>query len=134
MRILAAASVREQCTGTAEAPNSIRGLHPGRLKSDADTTVVPFWTLSKADTPALPVPSFNEALTPARLGELRTALANFASAPLVTREAHPLPKKRDRSAGLPLDAVSPLAQELSRDWTLLAGHGYRATTLLTMYR
>ena len=54
------------------------------------------------------------ALTPERLTELRSALATFSSAPLVTLEAHPLPKKRDRSAGLPLDAVSPLAQELSR--------------------
>lgn len=38
----------------------------------------------------------------------------FASAPLVTLEAHPLPAKRERSSGLPLDAMSPLAQELSR--------------------
>jgi hypothetical protein len=53
-------------------------------------------------------------LTPERLTELRSALATFSSAPLVTLEAHPLPTKRDRSAGLPLDAVSPLAQELSR--------------------
>jgi len=41
-------------------------------------------------------------------------LATFTSVPLVTLEAHPLPKKRDRAAGLPLDAASPLAQELSR--------------------
>ena len=53
-------------------------------------------------------------LTPERLTELRSALATFSSAPLVTLEAHPLAKKRGRSAGLPLDAVSPLAQELSR--------------------
>jgi len=31
-----------------------------------------------------------------------------------TLEAHPLPAKRERSTGLPLDAMSPLAQELSR--------------------
>ena len=37
----------------------------------------------------------------------------------MTLEAHPLAKRRGRSAGLPLDAVSPLAQELSR---LVAGH------------
>ncbi len=51
---------------------------------------------------------------PERLSELRSALVAFASAPLVTLEAHPLPTKRDRSRGLPLDAMSPLAQELSR--------------------
>ncbi len=66
-----------------------------------------------------PPPSFQRwltegALTPERLTELRSALATFSSAPLVTLEAHPLAKKRGRSAGLPLDAVSPLAQELSR--------------------
>ena len=62
------------------------------------------------------VPAFAEqgALTPERLTELRSALAAFASAPLVTLEAHPLPVRRERSTGLPLDAMSPLARELSR--------------------
>lgn len=82
--------------------------------SDKDTRIVPFWTLSTADAPSVPAPSFEGRLTQARLGELRSALSAFSSAPLVTLEAHPLPKKRERSAGLPLDAMSPLAKELSR--------------------
>lgn len=83
--------------------------------NDTDTTVVPLWTLSTAEqsiqAPAVPK---NGALTPERLSALRSALATFASAPMVTLEAHPLRTRRDRSAGLPLDAVSPLAQALSR--------------------
>jgi hypothetical protein len=83
--------------------------------NDNDAPVAPVWTLctSEADTfvPAMPD---GGALTPERLTDLRSALATFSSGPLVTLEAHPLAKKRDRSAGLPLDAVSPLAQELSR--------------------
>jgi hypothetical protein len=76
--------------------------------SDVDTTVVPFWTLSTADTPGLPAVSIECALSPGRLAELRSALATFSAAPLVTLEAHPLPKERERTAGLPLDALSPL--------------------------
>ena len=83
--------------------------------SDFDGTVVPLWTLSTAEG-STNVPAFpdEDALTPERLSELRSALAAFASAPLVTLEAHPLPAKRDRASGLPLDAMSPLAQEISR--------------------
>lgn len=83
--------------------------------NDNDAHVVPVWTLctSEANTLVPPVAD-GGALTPERLTELRSALATFSSAPLVTLEAHPLAKKRGRSAGLPLDAVSPLAQELSR--------------------
>lgn len=55
-----------------------------------------------------------DVLTPERLAELRTALAAFSSAPMVTLEAHPLPTRRESPTGLPLDALSPLAQELSR--------------------
>jgi hypothetical protein len=40
-------------------------------------------------------------------------LASFAAAPLVTLEAHPMPKNLDRTKGIPLDAVSPLARQLS---------------------
>lgn len=82
--------------------------------NDIDGTIVPVWTLST--TQSSTVPAFGEGgtLTPERLSELRSALAAFASAPLVTLEAHPLPAKRDRSTGLRLDAMSPLAQELSR--------------------
>lgn len=83
--------------------------------NDTDAPVVPIWTLSTSPaTTLVPAVADHGTLTPERLTELRSALATFASAPLVTLEAHPLAKKRDRSAGLPLDAVSPLAQELSR--------------------
>lgn len=83
--------------------------------NDNDAPAVPVWTLctSEADVrvPAVTEPG---ALTSERLTELRSALATFSSAPLVTLEAHPLATRRGRSGGLPLDAVSPLAQELSR--------------------
>src|SRR3954451_21009428 len=83
--------------------------------NDTDAAVVPVWTLSTSQaTTLLPAVADQGTLTPERLTELRSALATFSSAPLVTLEAHPLVKKRDRSAGLPLGAVSPLAQELSR--------------------
>lgn len=82
--------------------------------SDVDGTIVPVWTLSTTQGVTIPAFADEGALTPERLSELRSALAAFASAPLVTLEAHPLPAKRGQSTGLPLDAVSPLAQELSR--------------------
>ena len=83
--------------------------------NDNDSALVPVWTLCTSEATSLAPAVANEgALTPERLTELRGALAAFSSAPLVTLEAHPLAKKRGRSAGLPLDAVSPLAQELSR--------------------
>ena len=83
--------------------------------NDHDGSLVPVWTLTTSEA-TTPVPAVIDAgtLTPERLAELRGALATFSSAPLVTLEAHPLAKKRGRSAGLPLDAMSPLAQELSR--------------------
>jgi len=82
--------------------------------SDVDGTIVPVWTLSTKQGATVPAFADEGALTPERLSELRSALAAFASAPMVTLEAHPLSAKRERSSGLPLDAVSPLAQELSR--------------------
>src|SRR3954453_18860174 len=83
--------------------------------NDTDAKVVPIWTLSTSEaTTLVPAVADQGTLTPERLTELRSALPPFSSAPLVTLEAHPLAKKRDSSAGLPLDAVSPLAQELSR--------------------
>ncbi|TDU84007.1 hypothetical protein EV138_6475 [Kribbella voronezhensis] len=82
--------------------------------SNSDTPAVPVWTLSTAETSSIPAVADEGALTPERLAELRTALASFSSVPLVTLEAHPLPKRRSRATGLPLDALSPLAQELSR--------------------
>lgn len=82
--------------------------------SDENTTVVPVWTLSTASGVPVPVAMGGDAITQERLAEMRLALAAFSEAPLVTLEAHPLTRKRDRSAGLSLGAVSPLAQELSR--------------------
>lgn len=83
--------------------------------SNVDGTIVPVWTLSTTQGATLPAFADEGALTAERLTELRSALAAFASAPLVTLEAHPMPAKRDRaSSGLPLDAMSPLAKELSR--------------------
>jgi hypothetical protein len=83
--------------------------------NDDDAAVVPVWTLCTSETTAVvPTLADESALTPERLAELRSALATLSSAPLVTLEAHPLARKSDRSAGLPLDAVSPLARELSR--------------------
>lgn len=80
----------------------------------SDKTTVPVWTLSTTSQAQAPVPIGEAALTPERLAELRTALAAFADSPVVTLEAHPLTKRRGRSAGLPLDSLSPLAKELSR--------------------
>lgn len=87
--------------------------------NDTDAHVVPVWTLCTSEATTLVSLADEGALTPERLTELRGALATFSSAPLVTLEAHPVAKRRGRSAGLALDAVSPLAQELSR---LVAGH------------
>jgi hypothetical protein len=53
-------------------------------------------------------------MTAERLTELRVALAALADAPIATLEVHPLPAKLDRGPGIPLDAVSPLAQHLSQ--------------------
>ena len=79
--------------------------------SDHEMSVVPFWTLSTNDRAEVPAAALDASLTPGRLAELRSALAAFSSAPLVTLEAHPLPANRDRAAGgLPLDALSPLAK------------------------
>jgi hypothetical protein len=82
--------------------------------SDKATPDVPVWTLSTSDAPSVLTITGEGTLTSERLAELRSALATFSSTPLVTLEAHPLPQKRSRSAGLPLEAASPLAQELSR--------------------
>lgn len=82
--------------------------------SDVDGTIVPVWTLSTIHGATVPTLPHEGALTGERLSELRLALAAFASAPLVTLEAHPLRARRERSSGLPLVATSPLAKELSR--------------------
>ncbi|MGB6040351.1 MAG: hypothetical protein WBG39_10940 [Gordonia sp. (in: high G+C Gram-positive bacteria)] len=82
--------------------------------SDESGTVVPVWTLSTIEGATVPALADEGSLSPERLSELRSALAAFASAPMVTLEARPLPAKQKRSGGLQLDAMSPLAQELSR--------------------
>jgi hypothetical protein len=53
-------------------------------------------------------------MTAERLAELRNVLAALADSPIATLEVHPLPDNLDRSRGIPLDAVSPLAQHLSQ--------------------
>ncbi len=82
--------------------------------SDDSKEIVPVWTLTTVSDAGLPSMPDTGAMTPERLADMRSALAAFASSPVVTLEAHPLPKKLDHAKGIPLDAVSPLAQELSR--------------------
>ena len=74
--------------------------------------VVPVWTLATRD---VSVPAImDEAMTPERLGELRTVLAAMADAPIATLEAHQMPKDLDRGQGIHLDCASPLATHLSQ--------------------
>ncbi|MEH0929082.1 hypothetical protein [Micromonospora sp. CPCC 205558] len=77
-----------------------------------DTAQVPLWTLA---TEPVSVPDVlgADGMTPARLAELRTALATLAGAPIATLEAYPISTRRDRASGIPLHATSPLAQQLS---------------------
>ena len=74
---------------------------------------VPVWTLAtdEADIPAV---LSDTALTPDRLAGLRRALAEFSETPLTTLEAHAAPESLDRSNGIHLHGVSPLAQQLSQ--------------------
>lgn len=79
-----------------------------------ENTAVPVWTLSTEASESLPALPESDGLTPARLAELRAALSAFATAPLVTLEAHALPRSHEASQGLALDALSPLARELTQ--------------------
>lgn len=74
---------------------------------------VPVWTLAtdEADIPAV---LSDTALTPDRLAGLRRALAELSETPLTTLEAHTAPESLDRSKGIHLHGVSPLAQQLSQ--------------------
>lgn len=74
---------------------------------------VPVWTLAtdEADIPAV---LSDTALTPDRLAGLRRALAELSETPLTTLEAHTAPESIDRSKGIYLHGVSPLAQQLSQ--------------------
>ncbi|MFF5532475.1 hypothetical protein ACFY71_08315 [Streptomyces cinerochromogenes] len=75
--------------------------------------IVPVWTLTTGDV-RVPAVTGDEPMTAERLAELRGVLAALADEPIATLEVHPLPDKLDRSRGIPLDAVSPLAQHLSQ--------------------
>ena len=81
---------------------------------DAGKSIVPVWTLATSSGSNVIALREADALTPQRLSELRSALAAFADSPVVTLEAHPMPQKLDRTSGIPLDAMSPLAQHLSQ--------------------
>lgn len=74
---------------------------------------VPVWTIAtdQADVPAV---IGENSLTSERLESLRNALAALSDIPITTLEAHDVPKSLDRSAGIHLHGVSPLAQELSQ--------------------
>ncbi|OBG34925.1 hypothetical protein [Mycolicibacter heraklionensis] len=76
-------------------------------------TAVPVWMLATQEV-AMPPIMGDGAMTPERLGELRTVLAAMADSPIATLEAHPLPAQVDRSRGMHLDAASPLASHLSQ--------------------
>ncbi|MFI2315420.1 hypothetical protein AMK17_31245 [Streptomyces sp. CB00072] len=90
-------------------------------------TAVPVWTLATGDV-RVPDVVGGGPLTAERLGELRGVLAVLADQPIATLEVHPLPEEFDRSRGLPLDAVSPLAQHLSQLVTQTARNSSAAAT------
>ncbi|MFC5027848.1 hypothetical protein ACQFX6_17270 [Streptomyces sp. DSM 41987] len=75
--------------------------------------IVPVWTLATGDV-RMPALARDEPMTAERLAELRGVLDVLADEPIATLELHPLPDKLDRGRGIPLDAVSPLAQHLSQ--------------------
>jgi hypothetical protein len=78
-----------------------------------DRALVPVWALATGDVQVPPIAG-NGPMTAERLAELRNVLAALADSPIATLELHPLPDNLDRSRGIPLDAVSPLAQHLSQ--------------------
>lgn len=82
--------------------------------ANSKAVTVPVWTLSTSAAARVPDRALDESMSPERLTELRSALAAFADTPLVSLEAHPVPVTLDRSKGIRLDAMSPLARELGR--------------------
>ncbi|MFF9062038.1 hypothetical protein ACF09K_25575 [Streptomyces sp. NPDC014882] len=88
---------------------------------------VPVWTLATGDV-QVPALTGDGPMTAERLGELRSVLAALADEPIATLELHPLPDKLDRGRGIPLDAVSPLAQHLSQLVTQSARSSSAAAT------
>ncbi|MFI1188306.1 hypothetical protein [Streptomyces californicus] len=90
-------------------------------------TAVPVWTLATGDV-RVPAVVGDGPMTAERLGELRGVLAVLADEPIATLEVHPLPDGLDRGRGIPLDAVSPLAQHLSQLVTQTARNSSAAAT------
>ncbi|MGW3340052.1 hypothetical protein ACWDCL_21550 [Streptomyces sp. NPDC001009] len=88
---------------------------------------IPVWTLATGDV-RVPALTGDKAMTAERLSELRSVLAALVDEPVATLEVHPLPEKLDRSRGIPLDAVSPLAQHLSQLVTQSARSSSTAAT------
>lgn len=78
-----------------------------------DEHLAPVWTLATRDV-SVPALTDGQSMTPERLAEIRTVLAVMADTPIATLEAHPVPKELDRSKGIHLDSLSPLATHLSR--------------------
>ncbi|MFJ9881815.1 hypothetical protein ACIQRN_20115 [[Kitasatospora] papulosa] len=89
--------------------------------------IVPVWTLATDDV-QVPAVAGDGPMTAERLAELRGVLAGLADSPIATLEVHPLPDRLDRSRGIPLDAVSPLAQHLSQLITQSARSSSAAAT------
>ncbi|MEV0750078.1 MULTISPECIES: hypothetical protein [unclassified Streptomyces] len=89
--------------------------------------IVPVWTLATDDV-QVPGVAGDGPMTAERLAELRGVLAGLADSAIATLEVHPLPDKLDRSRGIPLDAVSPLAQHLSQLITQSARSSSAAAT------
>ncbi|MGW0778568.1 hypothetical protein ACWD01_34215 [Streptomyces sp. NPDC002835] len=94
---------------------------------DYRKATVPVWTLATGDV-RVPAVTGDKPVTAERLAELRSVLAALADEPIATLEMHPLPDKLDRSRGIPLDAVSPLAQHLSQLVTQSARSSSTAAT------
>ncbi|MFF9850490.1 hypothetical protein [Streptomyces litmocidini] len=88
---------------------------------------VPVWTLATGDV-RVPAVTGDGPMTAERLAELRSVLAALADEPIATLEVHPLPDRLDRSRGISLDAVSPLAQHLSQLVTQSARSSSAAAT------
>lgn len=74
--------------------------------------IVPVWALSAAEAAGIPSIPDTGGLTRERLNELRTAMAAFSNAPLITLEAYPLTSPVETKGAMALSAVSPLAQQL----------------------
>ncbi len=89
---------------------------------------VPVWMLA-TEAVHLPLIGDGGPMTPARLAELRTALAALADSPIATLEVHPLPEKPDPDTGILHKPSSPLARYLSEliEQTIGTGPSAEAT-------